>query len=52
MSIKDFDLIRCLGQGAFAKVLLVRNKQNGKLFAMKVIHKKKIMMTAEDEDRG
>ena len=26
MSIKDFDLLKCLGQGAFAKVILVRNK--------------------------
>ena len=48
LSIKDYELIKVLGEGAFAKVILVRNKTNGKLFAMKVIHKKKITVNAED----
>ena len=48
-SIADYELLKILGQGAFAKVLLVRNKANGRLFAMKVIHKSKIMMDAEKD---
>ena len=46
--IKDYDLIKVLGEGAFAKVILVRKKINGKLYGMKAIHKKKIIMTEED----
>lgn len=48
-SIQDYELLKILGQGAFAKVLQVRHKVNGKLFAMKVIHKNKIMMDAEHD---
>jgi len=42
-TIKDYVLVKVLGEGAFAKVLQVRNKANGRIFAMKVIHKSKIM---------
>lgn len=38
--------MKVLGEGAFAKVMLVRSKNNGKLYAMKVIHKSKIKMEA------
>ena len=48
-SIQDYALLKILGQGAFAKVLQVRHKVNGKLFAMKVIHKNKIMMDSEHD---
>ena len=46
-TIADYELLKILGEGAFAKVLQVRHKTNGKLFAMKVIHKNKIMMNSE-----
>lgn len=51
-TIKDFAIIKVLGEGAFAKVLLVRQRDNGKLYAMKVIHKNKIMKTMDEENPG
>lgn len=47
-SIKDYEFIKILGQGAFAKVVEVRNRLDGKLYAMKIIHKSKIMMNSEE----
>jgi serine/threonine protein kinase len=49
-SIKDYDFIKILGQGAFAKVVQVRNKADGKIYAMKIIPKDKIMMKDEDDE--
>lgn len=43
ISIEDFDLLRVLGQGAFGKVFLARQKATGKIFAMKVLKKKNII---------
>lgn len=40
VSIDDFTLITVLGKGSYAKVVLVKKKDNGKIFAMKVIKKK------------
>lgn len=37
---KDFELLKVIGQGAFGKVLQVRNKQSKKVLAMKVISKR------------
>jgi serine/threonine protein kinase len=48
-SIRDYELIKILGEGAFAKVLLVRNKNSGRLYAMKCIHKKKISVNAAED---
>lgn len=36
---EHFDLLKLIGEGAFGKVILVRNKMNKKLYAMKVISK-------------
>ena len=40
VSIEDFTLITVLGKGSYAKVLLVKKKSDGRIFAMKVIKKK------------
>lgn len=39
MGIEDFECMRVLGKGCAGKVLLVREKRNGELFALKAIHK-------------
>ncbi|KAK4529716.1 hypothetical protein CCYA_CCYA02G0573 [Cyanidiococcus yangmingshanensis] len=39
----DFIPLKTLGRGSFAKVLLVRKRDTGELFAMKILSKKAIM---------
>lgn len=39
ISMDDFELIKVIGRGAFAKVFLVRNTNNGKYYAMKILKK-------------
>ncbi len=37
--IDDFELMKIVGEGAFAKVILVKHKVNEKLYAIKAIEK-------------
>ncbi|KAL1496990.1 hypothetical protein ABEB36_008026 [Hypothenemus hampei] len=46
-SLSDFNLIRVIGRGSYAKVLMVELKKTKRIFAMKVI--KKALVT-DDED--
>eukprot|EP00937_MAST-01D_sp_MAST-1D-sp2_P000059 g59.t1 len=39
VTVEDFILLKVIGKGSFAKVLLVRKKDTGKLYAMKVLKK-------------
>lgn len=39
LGLPDFELIRVIGRGSYAKVLLVRLKKNEKMYAMKVVKK-------------
>lgn len=39
LGLGDFDLIRIIGRGSYAKVLLVRLKKNEQIYAMKVVKK-------------
>jgi len=47
ISIDDFDLIRVIGRGSYAKVLMVELKKTRRIYAMKVIKKE---MVTDDED--
>ena len=41
-SLEDYVLLRVLGKGAYAKVVLVRRKRDEKVLAIKIIKKKSI----------
>lgn len=43
ITIKDFDLLKVVGKGSFGKVMQVRKKDNGRIYAMKVLNKKTII---------
>lgn len=40
--ISDFDLIKVIGRGSFGKVLLVKKKDTGVAYAMKILNKQVI----------
>jgi serine/threonine protein kinase len=42
-SIEDFTLLSVIGKGTYAKVLLVRNKKDKQVYAIKVLKKKGII---------
>ncbi|EGR30978.1 protein kinase domain protein [Ichthyophthirius multifiliis] len=39
ISIKDFNLIKVIGKGSYAKVVLVKKKSDGKIYAIKMLKK-------------
>ncbi|KAF3696398.1 Protein kinase C zeta type [Channa argus] len=47
LRLGDFELIRVIGRGSYAKVLLVRLKKNEQVYAMKVVKKE---LVHDDED--
>lgn len=47
VGVEDFDLLTVIGKGSFGKVLQVRKKDTGKIYAMKVLNKATII--ARDE---
>jgi len=42
VSLDSFEIVSVLGSGSFGEVYLVKNKREGKYYAMKQISKKKI----------
>jgi serum/glucocorticoid-regulated kinase 2 len=42
ISINDFSLLTVIGKGSYAKVILVKKKDNNKIYAMKILKKKYI----------
>jgi len=49
ITVTDFDLLHVIGKGSFGKVLQVRKKDTGKIYAMKVLNKKNILDNNELE---
>ena len=49
ISLADFDLIKVLGRGSYAKVLMVEYKKTKRVYALKVI-KKEMFFGCEDDD--
>lgn len=49
IGIQDFDLLTVIGKGSFGKVLQVRKKDTGRIYAMKVLNKKNILENNELE---
>jgi len=49
IGVQDFDLLNVIGKGSFGKVLQVRKKDTGKIYAMKVLNKKNILDNGELE---
>jgi hypothetical protein len=43
VSLTDFDLLKVLGRGSFGKVMQVRKKTDGKIYAMKILKKRAII---------
>ena len=42
VSRHDFEQIKVIGRGAFSRVILVRKKDTGRLYAMKIMRKDKL----------
>jgi len=40
--LKDFDMLTAIGEGAFGKVMTVRKKDDGKIYAMKILEKGRV----------
>lgn len=43
VSRHDFEQIKVIGRGAFSRVILVRKKDTGRLYAMKIMRKDKLL---------
>ena len=41
-SLDEFERIKTLGTGSFGRVMLVRHRDNGKYYAMKILDKQKV----------
>jgi RAC serine/threonine-protein kinase len=45
----DFEVLKLIGQGSFGRVLQVRKKNTGEIYAMKVLEKAKIIAQGEEK---
>ncbi|XP_073460988.1 serine/threonine-protein kinase MRCK gamma isoform X1 [Aquarana catesbeiana] len=44
---EDFEILKVIGRGAFGEVAVVKMKGNGKIYAMKILHKWEMLKRAE-----
>ena len=49
VTLDDFDRIKTLGTGSFGRVMLVRHKDSGKYYAMKILDKSKVVKLKQVE---
>ena len=42
--LEDFRMIKTIGKGAFGKVILVEHKEEGKIYALKAVHKAELVL--------
>jgi serum/glucocorticoid-regulated kinase 2 len=49
-SVEDYSLLSVIGRGTYAKVLLVRHKQEKQVYAMKVLKKKYIQEKNQEKN--
>mmetsp|Transcript_18922 Transcript_18922/g.21719 ORF Transcript_18922/g.21719 Transcript_18922/m.21719 type:complete len:211 (-) Transcript_18922:976-1608(-) len=49
VSLADFELMKLLGYGTYGRVFLARKRNNGKIYAIKVIDKKNIIRHSQSD---
>ena len=49
IKLSDFDILKLIGKGSFAKVYLVRNKSNDKIYSMKKLNKPFIKRNRQEQ---
>jgi protein kinase A len=47
--LEQFEMKKTLGKGSFGKVILVKHKENGKLYAMKLLEKSSVVKSKQVE---
>ncbi|KAL6071210.1 RPS6 protein kinase [Balamuthia mandrillaris] len=49
ISVDDFEILKCIGEGSYGKVFQVRKKDTGMIYAMKVLKKQRLLQEGEVE---
>jgi len=49
LTVDDFTMVKCVGKGSFAKVMMVKKKDTGRTYAMKILKKKDLVKRKQVE---